>query len=356
MFTQLRYKSMSTKSITIMLLGLGLLSAPAFGADTPQTGVTPQPGALNYVEGSALLEGQRLSNKSVGDTQLNPGEVLSTNKGKVELLLTPGVFLRLDDNSAVRMVSPSLTLTQVELLRGRAGVEVDEIHPENDLEIIDAGVVTQLVKNGYYEFNANNPMAMVFNGKAAVEIKEGKYRVVKDHHEFLLAPGSGAKPLAKEKPIDFDVKHAKDDLYNWSSLRSQYLAEANQQMAGEYADSEDFDPGWYWNPYFMDYTFIGGSPFWSPFGFGFYPYWGGLYGGYYGGFGGGYFGGRNYGYRNYGSTVGARGGLGIHPRGGPIHAGGLRSGGFGGGGFHGGGFGGGGFGGGGFHGGGGGHR
>lgn len=336
---------MNTKSMTIMLLGLGLLSAPAFGADTPQTGVMPQPGALNYVEGSAFLEGQQLSNKSVGDSQLNPGEVLTTNTGKAELLLTPGVFLRLDDNSAVRMISPSLTLTQVELLHGRAGVEVDEIHPENDLEIIDGGVVTQLVKNGYYEFDASNPTAMVFTGKAAVEVRPGKYKVVKDHHEFQLAPGPGAKPLAKEKPASFNVKKAKDDLYNWSSLRSEYLAEDNRQIGSDYAGSEDFDSGWYWDPYAMDYTFIGAEPFWSPFGFGFYPpyYWsGGYFGGYYGGgYGGRYYGGRNGGMHNYGTAFGAQSGLGVRPRGGPIHVGGLRSGGFGGGGFHGGGMGGG---------------
>ncbi len=337
---------MNLKSMTILLLGLGILSAPAFAADTPQSGVMPQPGALNYVEGSASLEGQKLSTKSVGDTQLNPGEVLTTDTGKVELLLTPGVFLRLDDHSAVKMISPGLTLTQVELLHGRAGVEVDEIHPENDLEIIDAGVVTQLVKNGYYEFDANNPTAMVFNGKAAVEIRPGKYRVVKDHHEFQLAPGPGAKPLAKEKTVSFNVKKAKDDLYNWSSLRSEYLAEDNQQVAGQYADDQNFDPGWYWDPYAMDYTFIGGGPFWSPFGFGFYPpYGGGLYGGYYGGYGGGYYGGGYGGMHNYGTSFGSQGGLGVRPRGGPIHMGGLRNGGgfggFHGGSFHGGGMGGG---------------
>lgn len=356
---------MNTKSITILLLSLGLLSAPAFGADLPQNNADiAQPGALNYVEGSALLEGQKLSNKSVGDTQLNPGEVLTTHTGKVEVLLTPGVFLRVDDNSAVKMISPSLTLTQVQLLHGRAGVEVDEIHPQNDLEIIDAGVVTQLVKNGYYEFDANNPTAMVFTGKAAVEVKPGKYRVVKNHHEFLLTPEEAGKPLTKEKPRDFNIKQAKDDLYNWSSLRSQYLAEANQQIAPDYVDSPDFYPGWYWDPYFMDYTFIGASPFWSPFGFGFYPpYWGGFWGGgYYGGYGRGYFGGRYTGMHNYGAAAfGTQGAISLRPRGGPIHVGGLRSGGFGGGSFHsasafGGGFHGGmggGFGGGGFHGGGG---
>ena len=83
--------------------------------------------------------------------------------------------------------------------------------------------------------------------------------------------------------------HPTDDgLYNWSRLRSQYLAEANNQIAGEYADMPGFNPGWYWDPWMWDYTYLGWDPFFSPFGWGFYP-WGGFYGGY-GGYG--FYGGR----------------------------------------------------------------
>jgi hypothetical protein len=313
---------MMPRIITIALAGAALgLGPAAFGANVGR------PGTVNYIEGAAYLNGQQLTGKSVGSTDLNPGEELSTQTGKAEILLTPGVFLRLDDNSEVKMISPDLTKTQVELDHGRAGIEVDEIHPQNNLDILDAGVTTQLVKNGYYEFNADQPTAMVFDGKAAVEVGDGKYRVVKSHHELALVSGPGDKPLAQEKPASFDTNEAKDDLYNWNSLRSQYLAEANNQIAGEYGGGPGFAPSWYWDPYMWDYTFIGMGPFYSPFGWGFYPYgWaGGWYGGGYGG---------HYGYRGIGRV------------GGPVH-------GFAGGGFHGGA----GLGGGGFHGGGGGgHR
>jgi hypothetical protein len=286
---------------TIAVAGLGMmLAVPAFCANSAR------PGTVNYIEGAAYLNGQQLTGKSVGSTDLNPGEELSTQTGKAEILLTPGVFLRLDDNSEVKMISPDLTKTQVELEHGRAGIEVDEIYPQNNLDILDAGVTTQLVKNGYYEFNADQPTAMVFDGKAAVEVGDGKYRVVKSHHELALVSGPGDKRLANKKPASFNTDEAKDDLYNWNSLRSQYLAEANNQIAGEYVGGPGFAPGWYWDPYMWDYTFIGMGPFYSPFGWGFYPY--GWYGGGYGGL---------YGYRGIGRV------------GGPVH-------GFAGGGFHGG--------------------
>jgi len=38
--------------------------------------------------------------------------------GKAEILLTPGAFLRVGGDSAVKMISPGLTNTQVEVQRG----------------------------------------------------------------------------------------------------------------------------------------------------------------------------------------------------------------------------------------------
>lgn len=301
----------------IALLGIGVLCAPAFGVVTESANSAnmARPGTVNYMEGAVVLEGRRLNQKDVGSIEIKPGEVLTTGTGRVEILLTPGVFLRLDDNSAVKMISPDITPTQVELERGRAAVEVDELYPQNNLEIADAGVNIQLVKTGYYEFDASHPTAMVFKGKAAVDVGDGKYKVLKNHHEMALGDDM------KAKSANFDARGVKDDLYNWSSLRSQYLAEANNEIAGEYAGVSGFNPGWYWNPYMWDYTFIGMDPYWSPFGFGFYPPWG---------WWGGYWGGGFYGGRHYGRGFGGRG-----------YGGGVGRGGFGGGGFHGGGSGGG---------------
>lgn len=302
----------------IALLGIGVLCTPAFGVNPAR------PGTVNYIEGEAFLEGKPLIQHDVGSIDMNAGQILTTRKGKAEILLTPGIFLRLDDDSAVKMVTPNLTLTEVELERGRVAVEVDEIYPQNNIRVIDGGVPTQLVKPGYYEFTAGSPTAMVFVGKAAVEVSDGKYKVVKGHHELALAAGSMLKPAK------FDVRDATDELYNWSSLRSQYLAEANNEIAGEYAGMSGFYPGWYWDPYMWDYTFIGMDPFWSPFGFGFYPpWWGGFYGGgFYGrGFyGHGYYGHGNYGHGNYGSG-GFHGGGGFGGGGGGFHGGGGGGGG-----------------------------
>lgn len=306
--------------IGIAMLGAGLLSAPLFAAEPAR------PGTVNYIEGAAFLDGRPLNNRNIGNLAMDAGDELSTATGKAEILLTPGIYLRIDSNSAVKMVAPDLELTQVEVDHGRVGVEVDQIFPQNNVRIVDAGVETQLVKTGYYEFDANHPEAQVFHGRAEVEVGDGKYESIKNHHELALEQG------AHLKTVNFVARGTGDDLYNWSSLRSQYLAEANNQIAGDYAYGAGFNPGWYWDPYAYDYTFIGMNPFYSPFGWGFYP-WGGFYGA--GFYGRGFYGRGVYGHGYYGRGFAGHGAYGEGFHGGV--AGGFHGGAGFSGGFHGGG-------------------
>jgi FecR protein len=294
-----------------------------------------EPGTLNYVEGQVSISGQVVNWSSVGFTALNEGQVIETGNGKAEVLLTPGVFLRLGDNSAVRMISPNLANTEVELVKGRADVEVDQLFKQNDLRVRMKGSEARLLKTGLYAFDFERGTVQVFDGEAEVLPVDGQQKpiAVKDGHELAMN-GDG------EKPRHFDKEASEDALYNWSSLRSQYLGEANVQLASEYEGVPDFAPGWFWDGGLYGYTWLpGDGAFFNPFGYGFYsPYY--LYGG---GFVYGY--GRGYGRSGYRGAY-RQGQTSFH---------GGRAGGFHGGyggGFHGGG----GFGGGGSHGGGGGHR
>jgi hypothetical protein len=321
------------------MLFLATLSATAFG----QKANPASPGTLNYIEGQASIEGRPLSSQSVGNTTLEAGQVLATANGKAEILLTPGIFLRLGDNSTVQMVSPTLTHTEVKLEQGRANVEVDQIYSQNTVLIDLKNGQTQLLKNGLYAFDATNSTVRVVDGKAAVypgANLDAKVKPidVKGSHQLAL----NGEPL---KPQHFNKDETKaDPLYKWSSLRSQYLGEANLDLAEEYAGYSSFYPGWYWAGGPFGYTWLPGDGlFWNPFGYGFYsPYYirggGFIYGGYGRGF---------YGYRGGHPVGGFHGGT-VRAENGGFHGGGEGFHGGGGGGFHGGG------GGGGFHGGGGG--
>jgi hypothetical protein len=264
------------------------------------------PGTLNYVEGSASLDGQPITQSAIGTAMatLKEGQVLSTRDSRAEVLLTPGVFLRLGHNSEVRMLSPDIVDTSVAVERGRVDVEVDQLFRQNDLCVVLDRVPVQMVKTGIYEFNANRDTVMVFKGMAVAMRPNGKWVKVKHDRELDVAD------LATAQPGKFNEKaQEQTPLYRWSSLRSDYLAESNQQLAGEYGYGYGYGPGWYWNPWMWDYTFMGPYGFYSPFGWGFYPFgwgWGGWGWGYPGFYGGGI----------YGHPV--------HPLPSPFHGGAIR--------------------------------
>jgi len=329
------------------LVVTAMLAVPAASADVNRNSAVP--GTLNYVEGQVSMDGQTLDSKSVGSVLLESGGLMNTTTGKAEILLTPGVFLRLGDHTSVKMVSPSLTDTEVALNQGEALVEVDQIYQQNDLRVAQGGTTTQLLKVGLYDFDARNNLVRVVDGKAEVTSND-EHVTVKGGHELAL------NNTGKLKTQKFDKKeYAGTDLYRWSSLRSNYLSEANTDAARVYFANGWYGPGWmgngwYWDPWFSAYTFIpGGGIFYNPFGWGFYsplwvyqsPY---FYRGYYG-----------HGLTNVPGRVpqGPYTSRTVHP--GPEFGGGRSapsgmgrmpsSGGFSGGGFHGGGFGGGGFGG-----------
>lgn len=350
------------RSILRSTLGLvvATLAAPAWANPNPASQMGPaQPGTLNYVEGQATLDGQPVDRNAIGSVQLQPGQTLATQNGRVEILLTPGVFIRLGNNSSIRMVSPDLANTEIRLDKGRALVEVDWIQKENMIRVDAGNVPVELQKKGLYDFDADKSQVRVFDGRAAV-LESKRETHIQGGDEVTLAAG-------KLKPQSFDKKFYEDDLYRWSQLRSSYVAEANAEMAHTYQGGYGWAPSpwvgddWYWDPWFDAYTWLpGDGMFWSPFGFGFYsPMFAGrapFYGGFHGGrtFGPGYrpavraanvqYHGNSYvNSQAAARSNGARSGSGFS---------GASGGGFAGGGFHGGG----GMGGGGFHGGGGGGR
>lgn len=243
-----------------LVLAAGM-TAPAWAADTPGQA---SPGTLNYIEGQVSMAGQTLGAKSVGLAQLARGESLTTQNGKAELLLTPGVFLRLGDNSSVKMISPNLTNTEVEVDQGEAVIEVAQIYPQNNLRVDEDGATTRLMKDGLYDFDANQNDVRVYTGEALVSVR-GREVKVKGGRELALKD-------TRLKAQKFDKhQYEASDLFQWASLRSSYLAEANVDAARTYAYGGFYNPGWYWDPWFDAYTWIPGDGiFWSPFGWGFY--------------------------------------------------------------------------------------
>lgn len=251
----------------VPLLAVALAAATTGFASTTRTAV---PGTLNYVEGQVTLNGRRMEAKSVGSAVLAPKQILDTHDGKAEVLLTPGVFVRLGDNSQLQMLSPDLTNTRVRLTNGSAMLEVDELFKQNNLAISEGDTTTRIDQEGLYDFNANHAMVGVLKGKATVYESDNQVTLRKGH-ELMFADG---QPLKAQK-LDEKALEA-SSLYRWSELRSEYEAQANVNATRTVlADGGWYGPGWYWAPYWGLYSFIPPiGMLYSPFGWGFYsPGW-----------------------------------------------------------------------------------
>jgi hypothetical protein len=252
----------------------------------PQATISAQPGTVNYIEGHAYVDGEEVQRKELKRLNLQAGQTLSTDgNSRAEVLLTPGVFLRIGYDSEIKMVTPSLTNTHVAVTQGQALVEVAELYKENNIQILNGSATAKLEKKGLYQFEAgNNPRIAVLDGKASVYNESGHVTLGKGREVAVTS-----EKLRAEKFNTKDVQR-EDELYAWSNLRSAYAAEASYATArnvivnagggygwgsGVYGPnvygSNWYGTGWYWNPGFSTWAFVpGGGYFYNPFGWGFF--------------------------------------------------------------------------------------
>src|SRR5579862_7611757 len=85
-----------------------------------QSVISVRSGLINFSEGAVFVDNQPVVNKFGRYASLKDGSDLLTQDGRVELLLTPSAYLRVGQNSGVRLISGDLSGTQVELLSGSA--------------------------------------------------------------------------------------------------------------------------------------------------------------------------------------------------------------------------------------------
>jgi hypothetical protein len=253
-----------------ILAGISLTAACAL----PQGyTISAKPGVINYIQGNVFLNGKPVSAESAKALFMNAGDIVSTDIGKAEVLLTPGVFLRLGSNTQVRMVSPSLTDTQLEVKTGEAMIEADNIVKDSRITVMAGGGSLQVDKNGLFRVRAGEDASVaVLEGKATFYNGDRKTDIGKGH-ELLIAEGKSKK---------FDSKQD-DDLYAWSNVRSEYNAASSYQAArdlnasssggvwGGYGFGGYGNSGWLWNSAFNSYAWLPiNGAFYSPFGYGFY--------------------------------------------------------------------------------------
>jgi hypothetical protein len=247
------------------------------GAAFAQYVISAHSGVVQLVEGRAYLNDTLLEGKFGQFPDIKENQEFRTEEGRAEILLTPGVFLRIGANSAIKMLSTRLTDTRVEILRGSAIVECEEIPKDNAITLVHNGDTLLLVKHGLYRIDSDPARFRVYDGEAIVKAESG---------QLTLRSGKETSLGDALMAAGFD-KNDTDALYNWSSRRAGYVAQANASSAtamnsgGGYFSNGFFNSallggfgglgGWQYNSMFGLYTWVPYQGMYSsPFGYSFF--------------------------------------------------------------------------------------
>jgi len=209
--------------------------------------VAAKAGLVNYVQGTT----------NVKATQLVPvaNPILTGPNGYVELLLTPGSYLRMGNNSEVVLDSVELTNVVVRVVQGVAIVEVVDIDHTLPIQMTTGDVQVKIADPGIYEFG---------NGRATVI--EGK-----------LLSSDSATTFKKGWQISYNgnymTRKVSDNelgaLDIFSKTRSEKIAAANMDLAPVVKSSgyHSNAPVWIYSPAFALWTFMPYGNARSPYGY-----------------------------------------------------------------------------------------
>ncbi|MGE0886770.1 MAG: FecR domain-containing protein [Blastocatellales bacterium] len=297
------------KFVKIFVVAFALVAMASIAVNA-QYLISTKAGFVNRVEGKVFIQRQDSEDGKRGrasqSTQMRDGDrIITEADSRVELLLSPGSYLRLDQNSEVQAVNTSFEQVRFELLKGAASVEIstsseqsDAISKNSPLEIITPHGAVSIGKDGLYRFDAfeNNTLIQVRQG----ELYVGDRASYLARKAFKIKRGNAIKlnnsPVNKSEMAKIN-KDSADEFDAWCFGRAQTLTAANISALQRSRTMSSLRYGWFYNSFYNCYTFIPSRGlYFSPYGFGFfnsyadclyyYPYgYGYPYyrGGYYGG-------------------------------------------------------------------------
>lgn len=186
--------------------------------------ISAKAGAVNFVEGKVSVARKEGKGGFLLKTdELEIGDTVSTGaNGKAEILLNPGSFVRLAENSVFEFASTSLEDLRLELKSGSAMFEVITDN-EFSFAVSTPKAKINIIKSGVYRIDVLSDGAgkiEVWKGRASAggtEIKGGKQATV-----------SGDRAVVAK----FD-RGDKDALEIWSKSRAKELARINARLQSD---------------------------------------------------------------------------------------------------------------------------
>jgi FecR-like protein len=277
-------------SITCAVVVIISLAGTGYSQTRDRFIISARAGGINAVTGRASMHSRGVSEwqQLTIREDLESGDVVKTGAdGRVEMLLNPGSYLRVGENSEFELANNSLDNLEVRLLRGTAIVEAtgtDDMELLINITTPDAKLA--IVRRGLYRVN------VVPGDSTELIVRKGRVMLEGDSHTKIkggnkVVFSSGSVSIAKLQKAE---KKNADTIESWSKERADMVAKANAKMRRREISSlmlavrdPFFTPRssgfWVFNRAFGCYTFLPffygwGSPYGSSYSSAFYGnYW-----------------------------------------------------------------------------------
>lgn len=272
---------MKSKSVSLLcaILVAGALVSVGNAQNRERFTISAKAGGVNAVSGQVMVKraGQAPQLLTSQD-DLASGDVVNTGLGsQAEILLNPGTYLRLAEQSEFEMVDNSLDNLLVKLNKGSAIIEATgpgEVQLR--IPIITEQQRMTIVRAGIYRINVRPGITELFVRKGRMALGGDRDEIIKSGKKVIFS--SAGQSIAKLE------KTEKDQFDDWSKLRGQTLARANERLSARtlngYLSSSAWGRFnarfgrwglWTWSPYASCYTFLPfyygwGSPYGSSYG------------------------------------------------------------------------------------------
>jgi FecR-like protein len=239
-------KAQSYLAPSLFIAALVLALPLSISAQAPERFViSARAGGVNAVTGRTSMrphgnnEWRQLTIKE----DLETGDSVKTGTdGRVEMLLNPGSYMRVGENSEFEFTDSSLENLEVRLLRGTAILEVTGADDtEQFIGITTPHTRMAIVRRGLYRINVvpgDNTELIVRKGRVMLE---GSHTKVKGGDKVVFSNSS----FSVAKLTDAEKKDA-DFLDGWSKARSQALAKENSYLSRRTLDTfaQSFRSDW----------------------------------------------------------------------------------------------------------------
>src|SRR5262245_27770940 len=222
-----------------------------FAALLMQYVVSIKAGLVNHVQGTANV---------VAMESVRAGHSVKTGPdGFVEILLRPGSFLRLGENSEATIDDTDLATVKVTIVHGPALVEAGErVGKDRPITITTGNLTTAIIQTGIYRFENGN--ATVIQGKLVTG--DAKLTYAKGWQVFYKDNYRARKAVTLQET----------SLDAYSQERSGLIAQANMAIANSLSGTATFNSFevWLFSPSLHCYTYLPDGNFRSPYGYRFY--------------------------------------------------------------------------------------